>query len=277
MPRANRANSRTAPPPGARRRASDRKAATGPGLSTTDWPYPSRIAHRGAGGLAPENTLAAFRLGASLGYRMFEFDVKLSGDGTLVLMHDALLDRTTDGHGRVAGTTWARLAQLDAGRWHSAAYAGEGVPTLARVASWLLANALYANIEIKPCPGRDAETGAAAALEARSLWAGASPPPLLSSFSELALEAARRAAPELPRALLFEEPPIDWLDRCEALACVAVVVHHAALDRKLIARAHAAGLRVLAYTVNLPARARTLSGWGLDGLITDAVDRLAGD
>ena len=88
------------------------------------WPYPRAIAHRGAGKLAPENTLAAFRHGASFGYRMFEFDVKLSGDGASVLLHDATLDRTTNGAGRLDALTLGQIAQLDAGSWHSPAYAG---------------------------------------------------------------------------------------------------------------------------------------------------------
>lgn len=239
------------------------------------WPYPPRVAHRGAGKLAPENTLAAMRLGASLGYTMFEFDVKLSGDGVLLLMHDATLDRTTDGTGRVAGFAFGELARLDAGSWHSAEYAGEPIPTLVQVARWLLRTGRMANIEIKPCPGREAETGAAAALEARQLWQGAAVPPLLSSFSGTALDAARRVAPELPRALLFGELPDDWLRRCQALDCVAVDAHHEALTGAVIADAHRAGLRVIAYTVNEPTRAGELFGWGLDTLITDAVDLIA--
>jgi glycerophosphoryl diester phosphodiesterase len=237
------------------------------------WPYPGWVAHRGAGKLAPENTLAALRHGAQFGYRMFEFDVKLSGDGVLVLMHDPVLERTTNGSGRVAGIGYSELARLDAGRWHSPAFAGEGIPTLARVASWLRANDLLANIEIKPCPGREAETGAAAALEARVLWHGAPVPPLLSSFSAVALDAARRVAPELPRALLTTiDLPQDWLARCERLGCVALDAHHASLTEEVIATAHRHRLRVACYTLNDPQRAALLRGWGLDCLITDALD-----
>ena len=243
-------------------------------MNAVAWPYPACIAHRGAGRLAPENTLAALRLGAAHGYRMFEFDVKLSGDGTLVLMHDALVDRTTSGSGRVASMTMADLARLDAGSWHSVAYAGEGIPTLRRVAAWLRANDLLANIEIKPCPGREVETGAAAALKASVLWAGATVAPLLSSFSEAALEAARHAAPSLPRALLLHELPSDWLQRCLALECVALDAHHQVLDAEVIASAHRAGLKVLSYTVNDAARADALFGYGLDGLITDSIDTI---
>ncbi len=240
----------------------------------TPWPYPVLVAHRGAGKLAPENTLAALRLGAQFGYRMFEFDVKLCADHELVLMHDALLNRTTNATGRVAAATLADLARIDAGSWHSAAYAGESVPTLARVASWLRANDHLANIEIKPSPGSDEETGAAVALEVRELWRDAAVPPLLSSFSVTALEAARAHAPELPRALLFTTLPEDWLETCLGLGCVAVDTHYATLSAEIIARAHEAGLRVAAYTVNDPERAEELLGWGLDVLITDAVDQI---
>ena len=238
------------------------------------WPYPRAIAHRGAGKLAPENTLTAFRHGASFGYRMFEFDVKLSGDGASVLLHDATLDRTTNGTGRLDALTLGQIAQLDAGSWHSPAYAGEPVPTLAAIARYLRANNFLANIEIKPVPGAEWRTGAAVALDARTLWAGADVPPLLSSFSEEALSAAREAAPELPRALLLDKLPVDWLDRLRALDCVALDANHRELTPEIIDEAHAAGFRVCCYTVNDLDRAQLLWSAGLDGLITDWVDRI---
>ncbi|REF02276.1 glycerophosphodiester phosphodiesterase [Cupriavidus plantarum] len=240
-----------------------------------NWPYPRHVAHRGAGKLAPENTLAAFRHGASFGYRMFEFDVKLSGDGKPVLLHDATLDRTTSGHGRVDALTLGEIAALDAGSWHSPAYAGEPVPTLAAIARYTRANDLLVNIEIKPVPGNEYRTGAAVALDALSLWEGAAVPPLLSSFSEAALDAAREAAPDLPRALLVKTLPADWLDRLARLGCVGLDAHHGELDAAVIQQAHAAGYKVLCYTVNDPARAAELFGWGLDTLITDAVDQIS--
>ncbi|MRS99981.1 glycerophosphodiester phosphodiesterase [Ralstonia pickettii] len=239
------------------------------------WPYPRAIAHRGAGKLAPENTLAAFRHGASFGYRMFEFDVKLSGDGASVLLHDATLDRTTNGAGRLDALTLGQIAQLDAGSWHSPAYAGEPVPTLAAIARYLRANNFLANIEIKPVPGAEWRTGAAVALDARTLWAGAAVPPLLSSFSEDALAAAREAVPELPRALLLDKLPADWLDRLRALDCVALDANYRELTPEIIDEAHAAGFRVCCYTVNDLDRAHCLWSAGLDGLITDWVDRIS--
>src|SRR3989338_3560630 len=154
------------------------------------WPYPRWIAHRGAGKLAPENTLAAFRLGAQHGYRMFECDAKLSADGVPFLMHDATLDRTTNGAqalGSAASAVggdhpWAALAQLDAGAWHSRSYAGEPLPTLDNVARYCIANGYFLNIEIKPTPGTEAETGRVVAAHAARLWPGQPVPPLLTSF-----------------------------------------------------------------------------------------------
>ena len=138
------------------------------------WPYPRWIAHRGAGKLAPENTLAAFRLGAAHGYRMFECDAKLSADGVVFLMHDATLQRTTNARERI-GTgqsavggeyPWHTLSQLDAGGWHSRAYAGEPLPTLEAIASFCIRNGYFLNIEIKPTPGTEQHTGEAVAREA---------------------------------------------------------------------------------------------------------------
>jgi glycerophosphoryl diester phosphodiesterase len=238
------------------------------------WPYPSVVAHRGAGKLAPENTLAAMRVGASLGQTMFEFDVKLTADGKPILMHDALLDRTTNGRGLAAAFTLAEVAQLDAGGWLSAQWAGEPVPTLANIIRWLRANRLMANIEIKPTPGQEAQTGAAVAIAAAHAWDGQGVPPLLSSFSEAALEAAWKAIPQLPRALLLHRLPEDWLARLQALQCVGLDAHHEALSPEIVSTARAEGFRVLTYTVNDPARAALLQQWGVDVVITDAVDRI---
>ena len=97
-------------------------------MSGTVWPYPRWVAHRGAGKLAPENTLAAFRLGAQYGFRMFECDVKLSRDGVPFLLHDTDLARTTAVTGIAGEREWSELSRLDAGAWHSRAYAGEPLP-----------------------------------------------------------------------------------------------------------------------------------------------------
>ncbi|HWH81132.1 MAG TPA: glycerophosphodiester phosphodiesterase [Burkholderiaceae bacterium] len=237
------------------------------------WLYPRWIAHRGAGKLAPENTLAAFRRGAQHGYRGFECDVKLSADGVPFLLHDATLERTTSGRGPASALTWNALAALDAGAWHSAAFAGEAPPSLAAIAAFCLAGGHALNIEIKPTPGDEARTGAVVAAQAAQHWAGQAVPPLLSSFQPAALHTARDAAPALPRALLLDALLDGWFDAARALGCAAVVTQHALMSAALIARLHDAGLRALVYTVNEPDVARRLLALGIDGLITDAVDR----
>lgn len=238
----------------------------------TTWPYPRWIAHRGAGRLAPENTLAAFRVGAEHGYRMFECDVKLSSDGVPFLLHDATLERTTNGQGITGEQPWSVLALRDAGGWHSQRYAGEPLASLENVARFCLANGYFLNIEIKPTPGAEGKTGEGVAQHAARLWAAAAVPPLLSSFSTQALRAARAAVPDLPRALLLDALPEHWLDSALALDCVAIVCHHPLWDAANVARAHGAGLRALSYTVNDAPTAERLIALGLEGLITDRID-----
>ena len=239
------------------------------------WPYPLWIAHRGAGKLAPENTFAAFRLGASHEYRAFECDVKLSADGVPFLLHDSHLDRTTSGRGLASNRTWRELSQLDAGGWHSRAFAGEPLPSLADIAGYCVLNDFALNIEIKPTPGDEALTGRAVAAQAASLWAGQALQPLLSSFSPDALLAARAAAPHLPRALLIDGLHAGWLKQAQALGCVAVVIRHSLITAGVVTGLHDAGMRALAYTVNDLAQAQRLIALDIDGLITDAVDRFA--
>ncbi len=237
-----------------------------------DWPYPRWIAHRGAGKLAPENTLAAFRLGAAHGYRMYECDVKLSADGQPFLLHDATLERTSNGLGIAGAQTWQSLSLLDAGSWHSRSYAGEPLPTLQAVAAHCLRNHHLLNIEIKPTPGTERHTGEVVARCAAQLWAGAEVPPLLTSFQPAALEGARHSAAQLPRGLLIDSWREGWLAEALALGCVAVVCNHALWDAATLAQARAAGLRCLCYTVNDEWPAQRLLALGIDGIITDRVD-----
>jgi glycerophosphoryl diester phosphodiesterase len=244
------------------------------------WPYPRWVAHRGAGKLAPENTLAAFRLGAQHGYRMFECDAKLSSDGVPFLMHDATLDRTTNARelfgpapSNVGGDhPWSELAKLDAGGWHSRAYAGEPLPTLENLARFCIANRHDLNIEIKPTPGTERATGEVVARHASRLWNNAPTPPLLTSFRPEALEGAMATAASLPRGLLLDTLWDGWFDVARKLGCSAIVCNHALWDAALVKRVHGAGWKCLSYTVNDEWAAQRLWALGTDAIITDRVD-----
>lgn len=239
------------------------------------WPYPLVIAHRGGGILAPENTLAGMRLAVQRGFRGVEFDVMLARDGVPVLMHDPQLGRTVAGHGPVAAHTAAELKAMDAGSWLGAAFAGEPVPSLAAVTAFCRAAGLWMNVEIKPAAGAEVQTGAAVAellhaafaTEAKSCTA-----PLLSSFSQAALQAAEAVAPELPRAWLVDRVPADWQARCAALRVVSLHVNHRHLDEGTARNIKQAGLGLFCYTINDPARAREVLGWGVDAFCTDRLD-----
>jgi glycerophosphoryl diester phosphodiesterase len=244
---------------------------------TNDWPYPYWIAHRGAGKSAPENTLAAFRKGASCGFQMFECDVKLSADDVPFLLHDSALERTTSGLGTAGERPWAALSQLDAGGWHGAGYAGEPLPTLAAIARFVLCNGLAVNLEIKPTPGLETRTGDFVARAAAEWWGGSAPPPLLSSFDVAALEAAVAAAPHLPRALLLDQLQAGWSETARRLGCGAVVTHHSLMDAALVRGLHQAGMRALVYTVNRPEDLAAMRAAGVDGVITDEVERHGAD
>ena len=236
------------------------------------WPYPRWVAHRGAGKLAPENTLAAFKRGAREGYRMFECDVKLSSDGVPFLLHDDTLERTTNGVGIAGQQTWQALSQLDAGSWHSSLYASEPIPSLDTIAAYCIANDFDLNIEIKPTTGTDELTGKVVAQHTARLWQNGSRKPLLTSFKPNALQAAQDAAPELPRGLLLQELWTGWLETGLMLGCQAIICNHKLWDTSSVTQAKSAGFKLLSYTVNDEAEVARLLALGTDGIITDRVN-----
>lgn len=222
--------------------------------------------------MAPENTLAAFKRGASYGYTMFECDVKLSSDLVPFLLHDAELDRTTNAKGVAGLRPWSELQKLDAGSWHSENFKGEGLISLKSLANYVMSNGFDLNIEIKPTPGQEEETGYLVAKLAKELWANHPRQPLLTSFSKVALSSANEVAPELSKGLLAHHWQNDTLDIAHALGCAALVCHHEQWTQERLNGAHKLGLRGLSYTVNDELTVGRLKSLGLDGIITDRVD-----
>jgi glycerophosphoryl diester phosphodiesterase len=232
------------------------------------FPLPRWIGHRGGGALAPENTLAGIRLAASMGFSAVEFDVMLSGDGTPVLIHDETLERTTNGRGRVCATPDAQLFALDAGN-------GERVPRYAEAVAACREHGLLANVEIKPAEGFERQTAEAAARLSVGLWQGARVQPLFSSFSLEALEIARDLAPQIPRGVLFERVPADWLATVRRLQAVTLHCNSLHLSDAVLAEAQANGIPVLCYTVNTEKAAKSLFERGVSAVFTDRLDLFA--
>lgn len=235
------------------------------------WRLPRVFAHRCGGALAPENTLAGLRIAARLGLRAVEFDVMLSADGSPWLLHDETLERTTNGLGRVCETRDAELRVLDAGLRRHPGFAGEAVPTLAAAALLCRQLGLQANVEVKPAAGFEALTGEVVGRCVRAFWA-AGELPLVSSFSQVALAAARAAAPELPLANLYQRIPSDWLARLQESGALSLHCDALALDDDVLAEARAGGIPVLCYTVNDPLLAAALFQRGVTAVFSDRID-----
>jgi len=237
---------------------------------------PLVIAHRGGAGLAPENTLAAFEAGLAAGADGLEFDVRLSLDGEAVLMHDPTLERTTDGAGPVDRRTAAELARLDAGcrfeRDGAFPFAarGIGVPSLKDVLGRHGAISLI--LELK---SPDARLARAVVDEIRA--AGAASRVTIGSFQKGALDAVRALDPAI-RTGADTDDVRNGLDGrgdrpiFDAFQVPEVFAGRRVVTPEFIARAHAAGVVVMVWTVNLPDDMRRLLEWGVDGLITDRPD-----
>ena len=233
-----------------------------------------KIAHRGASGYAPENTLAAFQKAVELGCQMIELDVRLSRDQVPVVLHDHTLARTAGDPRRVDQLTAAQLQQFDAGRWFAPEFSGERIPTLAEALKTIPGH-IVVNVEIKPGgPGQ-------VQLIAEKVWAviegvKAQERVICSSFAHKTLWALRRLAFKLPLAYLAEgRIQQEQFTEAKALQVRALILQAQWTKPALVRQAHAYHLRVFPYTVNRPLQMRQLLRCGVDGMLTNYPDRLA--
>ncbi|MFZ0242200.1 MAG: glycerophosphodiester phosphodiesterase family protein [Desulfobacterales bacterium] len=232
---------------------------------------PVVIAHRGYRKRFPENTLAAFAAAFDSGAPMVELDVALTRDRRAVVLHDDTLERTTDGRGQVCDFTLAELKRLDAGSWFDPRFAGERLPSLDEALDLCAARGMV-NIEIKAAAfeaGRPADAIEEQVLRAvaqRGMGARA----VISSFDTRFLDriCERPAAPAI--GLLTEvRPTADPLRLCQRLRAFSWHPEYHSLTAEKVRDMHAAGIRVLPYTVNRPADFRRLLQMGVDGVFSD--------
>ncbi|MFJ3903097.1 glycerophosphodiester phosphodiesterase [Streptomyces sp. NPDC090025] len=210
------------------------------------------IGHRGVMGVAPENTLRSFVRAEQAGMDAIELDLHLSKDGALVVMHDADVDRTTDGSGPIAGKTLAELRELDAGD-------GERVPVFEEV---LAAVRAPLQAEIK-------DVGAARVLATLLNDRGLTGRVEVLSFHDDALAEVTGLVPGVRTALVADRHQADVVERATALGAAALVLNIRHLTQDTVDRAHAAGLRVVGWVVNTQDELRLARALGLDGATTD--------
>ena len=230
-------------------------------------PRPHIIGHRGAAGQAPENTLAGFETAARYGARWIEFDVRLTGCGRLVVVHDAELHRTTDGAGPVDAFRVDALCELDAGGWFAGAFAGERVPTLEQALDCAARLGLGVNIEAKA----EGDAGPATARAVAGPATRSVEHVILSSLDLDALRTWRSLLPDVPRAVVLDDWREDWRALVDELALEALHCHHVWLDAPRVEAVRGAPRAPVlrAYTVNEQDRAAELFALGVEAVFTD--------
>ncbi len=197
------------------------------------------IAHRGASGHAPENTLAAFKRALGLGATFIETDLQLTRDSRFVAIHDPTVNRTTNGQGKVHDMTLAELRRLDAGSWFGSAFAGERVPTLDEILEFSKKNDAVFYLELKQI-----------------------------------LAGLRRIEPTLMTGLLYDGQLEQPIEKALEVGARQLAVRGDLVKPKLLQEARKKDLQVICWTVNHPAHIRTLMAAGVDGIMSDYPDRL---
>ncbi|SMQ60285.1 glycerophosphoryl diester phosphodiesterase [Devosia lucknowensis] len=226
-------------------------------------------AHRGASAIAPENTIAAFRTAAEAGAKWVELDVALSADGTLMVIHDDTVDRTSSGQGPLGELTAAQIGALDGGAWFDARFADERIPTLAETIAALGELGLSANVEIKQHKHHKSLDQLVRAVQADIARRSAKTDIMISSFDAEALKAMAALEPDLEMAMLWVRPPDDWEARLEAIPAKTIHMHFKALSIGLLEETSKRGIKVRAWTCNDPVQLVSFWDAGLTGVITD--------
>jgi glycerophosphoryl diester phosphodiesterase len=233
------------------------------------------IAHRGASGHAPENTLAAFKMAVELGAQFIETDLQMTRDARIVAIHDATVNRTTNGRGQVNKMSLAEIRGLDAGAWFLSddgrSFKGERVPIMDEILKFAQGADIPFYLEMKPSDSWGMELSMSGALTTSGEIARA----VVISFDATALVAMRRAAPLAMTGLLVERPTKQTVTHAVEVGARQLLPKANAITPELVATAKGQGLGVVAWTVNEEEEMRKLIAAGVDGIITDYPDKLA--
>jgi glycerophosphoryl diester phosphodiesterase len=231
------------------------------------------IAHRGASGHAPENTMAAFRRAVELGARFIETDLQITRDARLVAIHDSTLDRTTNGKGQIHLRTLEEIRGLDAGAWFkdgAKSFEGERVPTLGEILDFATEGDVIFYLEIKSGAAWGVEHAVVAALRDRNAEAGV----VILSFDPVSLDMVRRLDTTIMTGFLCEHPVGDLVERTVRAGARQLVARGDLITADMVKKAHHAGLQVVAWTINEIEQMQRLIAATVDGIITDYPDRL---
>lgn len=225
------------------------------------------IGHRGARHEAPENTLPGFRYASTIGVRWVEYDVRLTADEQLVVIHDSTVDRTTDGTGPVAEQTLAQLMALDARAQFNDWPDDCRIPTFAEVLD-ATAGFEFAEVEIKHDEPERLEVLVPKVVDEIRAQAAAERV-VLTSFDETALRIATDVAPDLPRSYIGDWADVGSVDTALGLGCVQAGLQYATTSADVVAAAKKAGLRVVGWPCNSTDDYDTMADWGCDAVTSD--------
>jgi glycerophosphoryl diester phosphodiesterase len=228
------------------------------------------IAHRGASGYTPENTLAAFRRAVAMGVTFIETDLQLSRDARFVAVHDPTVNRTTNGQGKVHDLTLADLRKLDAGSWFGSEFAGERIPTLEEILEFAKKHDVVFYLELKPAGSWGGEHALISALRESGEIART----VVISFDPGILVSVRNIEPTLMTGLLFDGQISDPLAKTIEIGARQIAVRGDLVTPRLLKEARSRDLQVVCWTVNHPGHMRLLAEAGVDGIMSDYPDRL---
>jgi len=228
------------------------------------------IAHRGASGYAPENTIAAFNKALDMKADGIEIDVHLSKDGYVVVSHDEKLGRTSNGSGFIKDFTLEELKKLDFGSWFSSEYANERIPTLEEVLCLLRDKDILLNIEVKN--NTIIYEGIEKAVVDLVRKYEMAEKIIISSFNHYCLKEVKRLAPELKIGLLYSERLYKPGDYAKAVGAEAIHPYYLSINSDSINNCKKNGILINAWTINNPDQMKEAVLSGIDGIITNYPD-----